>query len=65
MSEKFHAELAGKKKQILVMSAHSRSMLRDSMVALERNDLRLAESVKKEKRSLHILTKPWKRRYTG
>lgn len=49
MSEKFHAELAEKKKEILLMGTHARSMLRDSLDALERNDVGLAESVKMRK----------------
>jgi phosphate transport system protein len=52
MSEKFHAELAEKKIGILNMGTYARSMLRDSLDALERNDVGLAESVKMRKGEL-------------
>ena len=68
MTEKFHKELKDLKAEVHRMGGHARGMLKDSVVALKEQDVKLAEDVisrkvkladfdnEIERRALHILT---------
>lgn len=53
MAEKFHTELAGLKKDTVGMARFGRSMLRDAVDALIRQDTELAISVVERKEEIH------------
>ncbi|MDD1694972.1 MAG: phosphate signaling complex protein PhoU [Methanoregula sp.] len=53
MAEKFHTELAGLKKDTVEMARFGRSMLRDAVDALIRQDTELAVSVVERKEEIH------------
>ncbi|OPX63632.1 MULTISPECIES: phosphate signaling complex protein PhoU [unclassified Methanoregula] len=55
MAEKFHAELDTLKKDTVKMARFGRSMLRDAVDAMVRQDTQLAESVVARKEKIHEL----------
>jgi phosphate transport system protein len=55
MAEKFHTELKAVKKETLAMAHLGRTMLRDSIDALIRQDKELAASVVSKKENLHAM----------
>jgi len=55
MAEKFHTELKELKKETVAMALLGRSMLRDAVDALVRQDEDLAASVVAKKEQIHAL----------
>jgi len=55
MTDKFHDEIAKMREDVLAMGFFAERMLSDAMTALQKNDVSLAEDVKKRKKQLSHL----------